>query len=1122
MRDALTATQLSILRCPIQWSRIYVAVHRPQTLFSARLSAVPTYPAASLSFSSGTPTTGTVPAGTTVYIGSSAGARDKGLVRVRSAITLGATGTIAIAEIGDKLINLAVNDYLTVVEDYRPAPKFPRYSGGAWYMDYDVAYDSSVAKQNDDYGPLARLGPAAAGFIVGGACWLRYVGERSAAYSPSNALDTWAWAFPDGSSSASEGTTASPVAVNYTAAIPNGEYHSLTVTENTTNKTHTGYRLTFVFERTGANAPYDAVILGNISGGPRQGGYTCDLRVVNTTADQDDFPDGAHVLLFEEAYFADESGPWYEITDITDPTSQFVVGNPVIGSTSLAQGEIVAIGNGYIHLAVTSGEFIPGELIVDDLAASASAHIYAPNIGGNYPYRSNVLMEGWIVAETVRKDPETGEIDFTVGTLDSVLKTLEGYPVALTNRSTTPALDWESYKRTTMNTATLHFVLWRSTIAAIADVEFQEYGPPNTAIMKYVTLDKSSLFEQLNGYWQRTMLGWVACDLQGALYCEMDAVIDETVRAQVPTIWTVTKDSDLRDDLEIPRRIIDANSQTVLYAVAYRKPLGSKSPGDPHGVEGVTLEITDGVAGPLVGGDVSLPDQSTLNVWAGNLRAQANNRYADVPHQLAGNWRIDPVPQGYFIESFSAGDTVRGITLTSQKWLPRALRLAYSARSYALLADVTADAETIGLGGVAIELLEPQDPVIDVPPPPPPPPPIEPLPTADATEVWLWHYNAASTPAAAIIYSTDFFSSLGNPTWQTVAALPADLATIAGGCIRADGATLYVVGYNTASPQRVECWKCSNPKAGSPTWTKCITYGGSAPGGGGVYTMTTGNIIAFDEAPNGYVAFCNTLVSPSAAPNGPLLVAETDEDGQTISTGATRTLPNGTLSYPLGMWANYNTVKAIGKLIKFNDGYHAAGFQTYPGGDGYAGVPDYYGGWQTAAGLTAPHYRLEYGQVGNSIAYNSPTTVNTSGNQPWQTLYRFAITGTPIYSFNGSPFGTTIYVVADTIAGGGVMALYYSLNGRDFYRSGSATWEYGKVYCADLSGGVFGVWVRCKRDFQTGAFNITSGNEFIRYCADISAADATWTAATGNMWSGGSPIMTAGSLTLHNAGLVYA
>jgi hypothetical protein len=64
------------------------------------------------------------------------------------------------------------------------------------------------------------------------------------------------------------------------------------------------------------------------------------------------------------------------------------------------------------------------------------------------------------------------------------------------------------------------------------------------------------------------------------------------------------------------------------------------------------------------------------------------------------------------------------------------------------------------------------------------------------------------------------------------------------------------------------------------------------------------------------VAFCNTLVSPSAAPNGPLLVAETDEDGQTISTGATRTLPGGTLSYPLGMWANYNTVKAIGKLIK--------------------------------------------------------------------------------------------------------------------------------------------------------------------------------------------------------------
>jgi len=1071
MRESLTATQLSILRCPRQGSRLYVAVHRPQTLFSARLSAAPTtYPAASLAFSSGTHASGTVPAGTTLYIGSSAGARDKGQVRVRSALTLGATGTIAIAEIGEKLIDLAVNDYLTVVEDYRPAPKFPRYSGGAWYMDYDVAYDASVSKQNDNYGPLARLGPAACGFVVGGACRMRYVGERSAAYSPSNALDTWAWTFPDGSSSASEGTTASPVAVNYAAAIPNGEYHSLTVAEDATHKTHTGYRLTFVFERTGANAPYDAVILGNINGGPRQGGYTVDLRVINTTADQADFPDGAHVVVFEEAYYADDFGPWYEIADIVDPGGLFAVGNPVNGATSLASGVIVAIGNGYIHLAVTSGEFIPGELIVDDLAASASAHIYAPSIGGNYPYRSNVLLEGWIVAETVRKNPFTGSLDLTVTTLDGVLRTIENYPVALTNRSTTPALDWESYKRTTMNTATLHFVLWRSTIAAIADVEFQEYGPPHTAIMKYVTLDKADLFEQINGFWRRTVLGWVTCDLQGALYCEMDAVIDETVRAQVPTIWTVAKATDLRDELEISPRIIKTNSQTVLYAVAYRKPLGSKSPGDPHGEAGTTLEITDGVAGPLVGGDVTQPDQSTLNVWAGNLRAQANNRYPDVPHPLAGNWRIDPVPQSYFIESFAAGDTVRGFTLTAQKWLPRALRLAYAARAYALLADVTADAETVGLGGVAINFPPAEQPV-DLPIlPPVDDPPINPGLESDAREMWLF-------TTTGLYWSSDFFAG-GQPTWNAVAGgYPASPGTLEYAGITIDGSTVYVVYHNGYVNYGI--FKCTNPKSATPTWTDILAGAGPSAG----VARYSGTQRACGIQGNQFWVFCNStgIWYHRGVYNGTAWSWSNELTGLCATTDG---------------WYGPRSFYRINREAEIDDISSGVGWSIVRNPTDGAGGSIWSYSATSHVTISGTDYTystgiLQLADTGAVIAILSDLTGSLS---------RFDVT------LNGSYEGNKVFAIHTQPSVG-------AARGRMWIGDTSGvtlkdTWTYAqRIHDAKRGGG--GALV-------VGVSSCPASNEFMRISRDGTGDPASWESMTGNFWS-----LASGDQTFLNSQVVF-
>src|SRR5512139_3502039 len=163
MRTPLSAMELTLLRCPIQWQRLYVAVHKPATLFSARLASVPTsWSTGTLAFNSGTPTSGTAAADTTIWIGSSAGAKDKGVLRLRSALTLAASGTMNVAELGEQSFNMAANDYLTIVEDIRPAARHIRYADGVWYIDFNTSYLTTGSGNNylanDEFGPLARLG----------------------------------------------------------------------------------------------------------------------------------------------------------------------------------------------------------------------------------------------------------------------------------------------------------------------------------------------------------------------------------------------------------------------------------------------------------------------------------------------------------------------------------------------------------------------------------------------------------------------------------------------------------------------------------------------------------------------------------------------------------------------------------------------------------------------------------------------------------------------------------------------------------------------------------------------------------------------------------------------------
>jgi len=836
MRTALTADELTLLRSEIHGTRLYLGVHKPASIFTARVAGAVSYPLYQIAFDGGSPASGSIiKSGMTLWIGSAAGLRDKGQMRVRGDQTAAATGNLAVSELGNYAIDIDDNDYLTVVEDYRIAAKFPRYSGGAWKMDYDIAFTASGSgnnvKPNQEYGPLARIGPAAVGFLESNLCRLRYVGERSAAYSPSNSISVYAWTFPgtaNPATSAVQGTSASPIVIDYSAAIPAGRYHDLMITENTTLKTHVGRRLTFIFERSGANAPFDAELVSSISGGPDQGGYTTTVRVINTTSDQTSFPDGAHIVLFEEALYADDAGSGNidRYFYITDASGAFTIGETVTGGTSGATGTVISASSTLIKIRTTKA-FHTQEIVTGG-TSGATARLRSASVGGNYPHRTNVVLEGWIVDETVRKDPETGDIEFEVVTVDGVMRGEESYPVALTNRTNTAKLvSWEDFYQLTLDRVLLHFAKWRSTISEVVDVtlhgDLVASSPAGAEIVKYCDMDQGNLFDQISTWYVQTMLGWITSDLQSGLYGELDAQIDDTVRAGIPTAWTVAS-GDRAGTLEIGRRAHrKLNSQVTLYGVDYRTPLGSRSPDDPHDYEGGLEEITEGIASP---------DQATLSLWAGNLRAKRNNVYPSVDHRWMGYWRIDAVPQSYIVESLGASDTIRGFVWSSFKLIPRTLGLEY--RGGMLLASSDCEGQTQGLGGAAITF-----PPVSDPPDPISPPPIEPGKPpgwiSDASEIVFIAWTTDIGAAQHLFWSGDFFAG-GQPTYIEVAK-PASSGTLSRAQALRDGSLAFV--QNSAK----NIWQTANIGVASPTWSAILTMGSTACLGGNVASASYMRII---------------------------------------------------------------------------------------------------------------------------------------------------------------------------------------------------------------------------------------------------------------------------------------
>lgn len=286
-----TPAQLTLLRSQPQRTKLYLSVYQPSTVLAARVNnasaakndrVIPYDGVSAGSYQ-------LVQSGMTLYVGSSAGAFDKGMVRVRSADG----SNLTVAE--NAHIDWADNDYLTVVSFFEINAVYPRIiqdpadeTNTLWYKDYDTAYTN----QNSVLGSFIQMGSHYAGFV------------GDVVYSASGTSHllgtslTYAWFFEGADTTGSSALT--PGSIHYSTP---GHYTTrLTVTDGSSSDV--SYRHISIYARGGTIQNWELV---NLSGGRDQGGYTASIRLHQTLTPAQ-LREGSLVVIFSEDDYAGTPG----------------------------------------------------------------------------------------------------------------------------------------------------------------------------------------------------------------------------------------------------------------------------------------------------------------------------------------------------------------------------------------------------------------------------------------------------------------------------------------------------------------------------------------------------------------------------------------------------------------------------------------------------------------------------------------------------------------------------------------------------------------------------------------------------------------------------------------------
>jgi hypothetical protein len=289
---SILAGELTKLRASGDWSRLFLGFPATPTVAAGTVSAAPASndQVGEAAWTHSIGLLADVKSDMTALIGSTAGAADKGVVRIRKVPT---SIALYIGETSE--IEWAAGLHVTIIRDFGIWARHVRTPNGTTvYMDWDIAYSD----QHSNPDPVVNMGPDVVLWLTGASVSIQF--DASGSFVISGSIASHSWTAP-GAASITGGNTATPT-IEFDAA---GTYWVYDTVTTAAGKSFTGCRLVLVYDD--ENQPVTDFELGRCSGDLDGGGWTFDITMYSQ-AGLSQVRDRARVILFSRDWYQGVEG----------------------------------------------------------------------------------------------------------------------------------------------------------------------------------------------------------------------------------------------------------------------------------------------------------------------------------------------------------------------------------------------------------------------------------------------------------------------------------------------------------------------------------------------------------------------------------------------------------------------------------------------------------------------------------------------------------------------------------------------------------------------------------------------------------------------------------------------
>lgn len=352
-------------------------------------------------------------------------------------------------------------------------------------------------------------------------------------------------------------------------------------------------------------------------------------------------------------------------------------------------------GGGECGFTIIGRDAGPGIMPNDALVMHiAEGDITTPT--ASWPFRTNILFAGYILSDTIRQNPDYGDVTFRAATITALMRNLKMFPASLSDAAT--ATNWTQAKSLTVDRALSYLYKYQSTLSIMTPIIYSGYS----ALVRRQDFGPSDLYSQVQNDLVSSILGKVVSTQQGVLYHVIDYNVQLTAeRATATTRKTLQKGIWVNDvGIEETGMYIQNVSQVKMSGVYYPGgqiddlcPAFSEAPGDAPRVYGRESNFDR----------LILTSQADLNVRCGLMLAKLTKTFDPFRIQFINDGSFGIVPQDLFPTTIETDDNTRELDFTGNL-IPRRFNRTYNHELGFFSVNVDFEPVTTGPAGITVDM----------------------------------------------------------------------------------------------------------------------------------------------------------------------------------------------------------------------------------------------------------------------------------------------------------------------------------------------------------------------------------------------------------------------------------